>query len=69
MKKNLTNCTDCGDDSSILTQISSGPELIFLCSDCHNLKYLKEIQKKLFIMKKKKLKIKKLRKKNLIFTD
>ena len=44
MKKNLFRCTDCGDDSSILTQVSSGPEVVLLCSDCHNLKYSKEIQ-------------------------
>jgi hypothetical protein len=44
MKKSLSSCTDCGDDTSILTQVSSGPEVIFLCSDCYNLKYLKEVQ-------------------------
>ena len=44
MKKNLSRCTDCGDDSSILTQVSSGPEVVLLCSDCYKLKYSKEIQ-------------------------
>jgi hypothetical protein len=44
MKKHLSNCTDCGDDTSILTQVSSGPEVILLCNDCYNLKYLKEVQ-------------------------
>ena len=44
MKKRLSNCTDCGDDNSILTQVSSGPEVILLCTDCYNLKYFKEIQ-------------------------
>ena len=44
MKKSLSSCTNCGDDTSILTQVSSGPEVIFLCSDCYNLKYLKEVQ-------------------------
>ena len=42
MKKNLSRCTDCGDDTSILTQVSSGPEVVLLCSDCYNLKYSKE---------------------------
>jgi hypothetical protein len=44
MKKRLSGCADCGEDSFILTQVSSGPEVIFLCSDCYNLKYSKEVQ-------------------------
>tara|TARA_B100000767_G_scaffold255003_1_gene260843 strand:+ start:694 stop:870 length:177 start_codon:yes stop_codon:yes gene_type:complete len=44
MNKNLSNCVDCGEDGSILTQVSAGPDIIFLCSDCYNLKYSKEMQ-------------------------
>ena len=44
MKKRLFGCADCGEDSSILTQVSSGPEVIFLCSNCYNLKYSNEAQ-------------------------
>ena len=44
MKKRLSSCSDCGDETSILTQVSSGPEVILLCGDCYNLKYSKEIQ-------------------------
>ena len=44
MKKNLSRCGDCGEDTSILTQVSSGPEVILLCNDCYNLRYLKEMQ-------------------------
>ena len=44
MRKRLLCCTDCGNDTSILTQVSSGPEVILLCSDCYNLKYSKETQ-------------------------
>ena len=44
MKKYLSSCRDCGDDTCILTQVSSGPEVILLCSDCYNLKYSKEIK-------------------------
>tara|TARA_B100000787_G_C16026264_1_gene220690 strand:- start:396 stop:563 length:168 start_codon:yes stop_codon:yes gene_type:complete len=47
MKKRLFSCADCGDDVSILTQVSSGPEAILLCSDCYNLKYFNEIQNKI----------------------
>ena len=44
MKKYLSSCRDCGDDTCILTQVSSGPEVILFCSDCFNLKYSKEVQ-------------------------
>tara|TARA_B100000795_G_C22595465_1_gene359119 strand:- start:513 stop:680 length:168 start_codon:yes stop_codon:yes gene_type:complete len=44
MKKSLSSCTDCGDDTTILNQVSSGPEVILLCIDCYNLKYSKEVQ-------------------------
>jgi len=54
MKKILSCCTDCGDDNSILTQVSSGPEVILLCSDCYNLKYSKELQNEIGYDEKKK---------------
>ena len=54
MKKNLSSCADCGEDNSILTQVSSGPELIFLCSDCYSFKYLKEIQNEIKYVEKEK---------------
>ena len=54
MKKRLSSCSNCGDDTSILTQVSSGPEVILLCSDCYNLKYLKEIQNEISYDKKEK---------------
>jgi len=44
MKKILSSCVECRDDTSILTQVSSGPEIILICSDCYNLKYSKELQ-------------------------
>ena len=44
MKKCLSGCSECGDDTAILTQVSSGTEVILLCSDCYNLKYLNETQ-------------------------
>ena len=55
MKKRLSSCSDCGDDSSILTQVSSGPEVILLCTDCYNLKYSKEIQNEIIHDKKEKI--------------
>jgi hypothetical protein len=56
MKKTLSSCAECGEDNSILTQVSSGPKVIFLCSDCHNLKYSKEVQNEIGYVEKKKLK-------------
>ena len=54
MKKRLSSCSDCGDDSSILTQVSSGPEVILLCTDCYNLKYSKEMQNEISYDEKEK---------------
>ena len=56
MKKYLSSCADCGEDDPILTQVSSGPEIIFLCSDCYNLKYSNEVQKEIRYIKKTKRK-------------
>ncbi len=53
MKRYLSSCVDCGEDDPILTQVSSGPEVIFLCSDCYNLKYSNEVQKKIKYIEKK----------------
>ena len=44
MKKRSSGCTECGDDTAILTQVSSGPEIILLCSDCYTLKHSNESQ-------------------------
>ena len=41
---NLFKSSDCGDDTAILTQVSSGPEVILLCTDCYNLKHSNETQ-------------------------
>ena len=44
MKKRLTSCLECGDDTSILTQVSSSPEAVLLCTYCYHLKYSHEGQ-------------------------
>ena len=54
MKKRLYSCTDCSDDTSILIQVSSGPVVILLCTDCYNLKYSKEIQNEISYDEKEK---------------
>ena len=55
MKKRLSSCNDCGDSISILTQVSSGPEVILLCNDCFNLKYLKETENEISNDEKEKI--------------
>ena len=55
MKKRLSRCEDCGEENSILTQVSSGPEVVFLCSECYNLKNSKEIQKEIRYDKEEKM--------------
>jgi hypothetical protein len=42
MKKIPSSCTECGDNKSILTQVSSTVEIIYLCSECYKDKYLEE---------------------------
>ena len=54
MKKVLSRCADCAEDHPILTQVSSGPEIIFLCSDCYNLKYSKEVKNEIKYVEKEK---------------
>ena len=54
MKKLLSRCADCAEDNLLLTQVSSGPEIIFLCSDCYNLKYSKETQNEIKYVEKEK---------------
>ena len=56
MKKLLSRCADCAEDNPLLTQVSSGLEIIFLCSDCYNLKYSNEAQNEIKYVEKKKKK-------------
>jgi hypothetical protein len=44
MKKLPPSCAVCGENKSILTQVSSSIEIIYLCSDCYKDKYLEEVQ-------------------------
>ncbi len=54
MKKCLHSCANCAEDNSILIQVSSGVEVIFLCSDCYNLKYSKEVESEIKYIEKEK---------------
>ena len=60
MKIPLSRCTDCAEDNLLLTQVNSGPEIIFLCSDCYNLKYSNEAQNEIKYSEKEKTNKKKL---------
>ena len=47
MKKVPSSCAECGESKSILTQVSSTIEIIYLCSDCYKDKYSEEAQNKI----------------------
>ena len=66
MKKNLSRCTDCGDDSSIPTQVSSGPEVVLPAVTAINLNTQKKYKTKLPMLKKKKNKKIKSKKKEFL---
>ena len=42
MKKLPPSCIECGENKTILTQVSSTVEIIYLCSDCYKGKYSEE---------------------------
>ena len=42
MKKIISSCNECGENKSILTQVSCLAEIVYLCSDCYKDKYLEE---------------------------
>ena len=54
MKKCLPSCKDCGENNSILMQVSSWAVILFLCINCYNVKYLKETQNEIKYVKKEK---------------
>ena len=43
MKKIPSSCSECGENKTILTQVSSTVEIIYLCNDCYKDKYSKKI--------------------------
>ena len=44
MKKFPPSCAECGENKSILTQVSSTVEIVYLCSDCYKDKNSEEAQ-------------------------
>ena len=42
MNKILSSCEECGEDKSILTQISCTVEIRYLCADCYKKKSTEE---------------------------
>ena len=47
MKKTLSSCNECGENKSILTQVSCTVEVIYLCSDCYKYKYSEKIREEI----------------------
>ena len=54
MKKLLSRWANCTEVNLMLTQVSSGSEIIFPCSDCYNLKYSNEVQNEIKYVEKEK---------------
>ena len=54
MKNILSICAHCAEDSPMLTQVSCGPEITFLCNDCYNLKYSKDVKNEIKYVEKEK---------------
>ena len=44
MKKNPSSCQECGENKTVLTQVSNTVEIIYLCSDCYKDKYSEEVR-------------------------
>ena len=40
--KKIPNCDECGDNETILTQVSNFSDIKYLCSDCYQSKYLED---------------------------
>ena len=49
MKKLPPSCAACGENTSILTQVSCTVEVIYLCSDCYKYKYSEKFKDKIQI--------------------
>jgi hypothetical protein len=47
MKKTLSSCAECGENKSILTQVSCTVEVIYLFSHCYKNKYSQEVMKEI----------------------
>ena len=47
MKKKISSCNQCGENKSILTQVSCLVEIVFLCSECYKDKYSEEVREEI----------------------
>ena len=40
--KKISSCDECGDNETILTQVSNFSDIKYLCADCYQSKYLED---------------------------
>ena len=45
--KKIPSCDECGDNETILTQVSNFSDIKYLCSDCYQSKYLEDNSNKI----------------------
>ena len=47
MKKKIPSCDECGENDTILTQVSNFSDIQYLCSDCYKSKHLEDSSNKI----------------------
>ena len=45
--KKISNCDECGENDTILTQVSNFSDIKYLCTDCYQSKYLDDNSNKI----------------------
>jgi hypothetical protein len=45
--KKIPSCDECGENDTILTQVSNFSDIKYLCTACHQLKYLEDNSNKI----------------------
>jgi hypothetical protein len=45
--KKIPSCDECGEDDTILTQVSNFSDIKYLCSDCYQSKYFEDNSNKI----------------------
>ena len=45
--KKIPSCDECGEDDTILTQVSNFSDIQYLCSDCYKSKHLEDSSNKI----------------------
>ena len=47
MTKKIPSCDECGENDTILTQVSNFSDIKYLCTDCYQSKYIEDNSNKI----------------------